>query len=117
MQVHITARHLKLTGAIYSHVAEKISHLEHLAGDIIGAHVVLWHDENKNPSRAFCVKAHLAVPGPDIHVEEYSNDLYAAIDALTLKVERQLRKRKTRRVVAKKSKMRKGAEKARALGI
>ena len=104
MQIHISSRHLKLTGAIQAYVAQKVSHLEHLTEDIIGAHAVLMHDENKTPSRAFCIKIHLGVPGPDIHIEEYNSDLYAGVDLATEKLARMLRKRKTKKIIAKKHK-------------
>ncbi len=94
MQIHVSPRHLKLTAAIHGYVAEKVEHLEHLAGEIVGAHVVLMHDETA--TKAYGVKVHLAVPGPDIHAEDKENDLYAAIDKVVDKLARQLRKRKTR---------------------
>lgn len=103
MQIHISSRHLKLTGAIQAYVAQKVSNLEHLTEDIIGAHVVLMHDENKTPARAFSIKIHLGVPGPDIFIEEYNADMYAGIDLATEKLARMLRKRKTRKVTHKKN--------------
>jgi len=103
MQIHISSRHLKLTGAIQAYVAQKVSNLEHLTEDIIGAHVVLMHDENKTPARAFCVKVHLGVPGPDIHITEYTSDMYAGVDLATEKLARMLRKRKTKKLTHKKS--------------
>ena len=106
-----------MTGAIQAYVAQKISHLEHLTDEIIGAHVVLLHDENKNPSISFCVKAHLAVPGPDIHIEEHHSDLYAAIDLAADKLAGQLRKRKTRRVENKKHVAQRLSERKRKLGL
>ncbi|MDR1192043.1 MAG: ribosome-associated translation inhibitor RaiA [Verrucomicrobiales bacterium] len=105
MQIHISSRHLKLTGAIQAYVAQKVSHLEHLTEDIIGAHVVLMHDENRAPAKAFCVKIHLGVPGPDIHIEEHNADMYAAVDLAVEKLARQLRKRKTKTVTARKHKL------------
>jgi putative sigma-54 modulation protein len=50
------------------------------------------------------------VPGPDIHAEDRENDLYAAIDLVMNKLSRQLRKRKTRLVTAKKHKTKVAAE-------
>ncbi|HEX8371325.1 MAG TPA: ribosome-associated translation inhibitor RaiA [Chthoniobacterales bacterium] len=94
MQIHVSPRHLKLTAAIHGYVAEKVEHLEHLAGEIVAAHVVLMHDETA--TKPYSVKVHLAVPGPDIHAEDKENDLYAAIDKVVDKVAGQLRKRKTR---------------------
>ena len=95
MHIHITPRHLKLTGAIHGFVASKVEHLEHATDQIIGAHIVLWHDQTRAPSKQFCVKVHLAVPGPDIHAEEYADDLYAAVDKVIDKLAAQIRKRKT----------------------
>jgi ribosomal subunit interface protein len=102
MQIHLSPRHLVLTAAIHSHVAEKIEHLETLTDRIIAAHVVLLHDETK--TKQYVVKVHLAVPGPDIHAQDAETDLYAAIDKVAEKLARQLRKRKTKLVSTKKHK-------------
>src|SRR5205809_5771853 len=96
MQIHLSPRHLRLTPALHRHCAEKIEHLEELAGEILAAHIVLIHDEAAKPADRFGVKVHLAVPGPDIYAEEWAEDLYAAIDLVVSKLARQLRKRKTR---------------------
>jgi putative sigma-54 modulation protein len=117
MHIHITPRHLKLTGALQAFVAEKLSHLEHLTDQILGAHVVLWHDETQSPKEAFCVKIHLAVPGPDIHAEMAAEDLYAAVDLVIDKIAQQLRKRKTNLQKKNKSKARKLRERSKRLGI
>lgn len=111
MQIHLSPRHLTLTAAIHSFVAEKIEHLESLADNIVAAHVVLIHDATKKPAQSHCVKVHLAVPGPDIHAEAADEDLYAAIDGVVSKLARQLRKRKTRLVDQKKHKAQKKVEK------
>jgi putative sigma-54 modulation protein len=63
------------------------------------------------------VKVHLAVPGPDIHIEENRSDLYAAVDVAVNKLERQLRKRKTKIVDKKKHKLQKAAERAKKRGL
>jgi len=112
MQIHVSPRHLKLTAAIHGYVAEKVEHLESLAGEILAAHVVLLHDETA--TKSYSVKVHLAVPGPDIHAEDKEKDLYAAIDKVVDKLARQLRKRKTglndntKRVLQVSSERRKG---------
>lgn len=95
MQIHLSPRNVRLTGAIHSYVAEKIMRLEDIASEILAAHVVLVHDESK-ASGSFCVKVHLAIAGPDIHASEVDDDLYAAIDKVSDKLAGQLRKRKTR---------------------
>ena len=116
MQIHLSPRHLKLTAAIHSFVAEKVSHLETLNSHIIAAHVVLVHDENKDPKKAFCIKVHLAVPGPDIHAEDHEADLYAAIDKVIDKLSRQLRKRKTKLKDKKKHDLQRAVENKKLRG-
>jgi len=108
MQIHLSPRHLVLTAAIHSFVAAKIEHLESISDQIIGAHVVLVHDDTR--LKRFVVKVHLAVPGPDIHAQDSDADLYAAIDKVADKLARQLRKRKTRRVLKKKHESRLASE-------
>ena len=115
MQIHLSPRHLRLTAAIHMHTAEKISHLEELAGEIVAAHVVLIHDEAAKPADRFTVKVHLAVPGPDVHAQESAEELYAAIDMVVDTLARQLRKRKTRRTDKRRSKAQK-AERRRRTG-
>lgn len=103
MHIHLSPRHLALTGAINSYVVNKLAHLDNQTDRIIAAHVVLMHDESKKKSN-YVVKVHLALPGPDIHAEDRENDLYAAVDLVMNKLSQQLRKRKTRLVTAKKHK-------------
>jgi putative sigma-54 modulation protein len=103
MHIHLSPRHLTLTGAINSYVVDKVAHLDHQTDHIVAAHVVLMHDESKKKSN-YVVKVHLAMPGPDIHAEDREDDLYAAVDLVVSKLARQLRKRKTRLVLAKKHK-------------
>ena len=98
MQIHLSPRNVRLTGAIHGYITEKIMRLETIASEILAAHVVLVHDEQAASGAYFCVKVHLAISGPDIHASEVDGDLYAAIDKISDKLARQLRKRKTRLV-------------------
>src|ERR1700744_1300768 len=106
MQIHISPRHIKLTAAIHSYVAEKVGHLEHFDADIIGAHVAIWQDETRT-KHAFVIKVHLALPGPDIHAEDHGHDLYQAIDVVSARLAEQLRHRKSRLVKGSREKSRK----------
>jgi putative sigma-54 modulation protein len=111
MHIHLTPQHMTLTAAIHSYVAEKLSHLENIASRILAAHVVLLHDETK--TRKHVVKVHLALPGPDIYAEDAEDDLYVAIDKVTDKLARQLRKRKTRITEHKKHRQQLASEGAK----
>jgi putative sigma-54 modulation protein len=112
MQLHLSPRHLRLTAAIHEYAARKILAIEGIA-DIIAAHVVLISDEAAKPKDRFCVKVHLAVAGPDIHAEERSDDLYAALDGVSGKLTRQLRKRHTARIDKRRQQAQRAREKLR----
>jgi putative sigma-54 modulation protein len=94
MQLHLTPRHLQLTAAIHQAVATQLVQLEHFGIDIIAAHVVLVSTTAPGAAK-YSVKVHLALPGPDIFAEDHESDLYAALELVTAKLARQLRKRKT----------------------
>jgi len=116
MQIHLSPRHLKLTAAIHGYVAGKVEHLEELTSEIMAAHVVLFHDERKDPKKTYTVKMHIALPGPDIHAEDSESDLYVAIDKVLDKVAQQLRKRKTRLKDKTKHTLQRAAERKKSRG-
>ncbi len=112
MQLHLSPRHLRLTAAIHEYAAKKIRAIEGIA-DIIAAHVVLISDATAKPDDRFCVKVHLAVPGPDIHAEERNANLQAALDGVASKLARQLRKRHTAKIDKRRQTKQRAKEKAR----
>jgi putative sigma-54 modulation protein len=116
MEIHLSARNLKLTGALRAYITQKISCLEHLSDQIIGAHVVVHFDENNTPTKQFHVKVHVGIPGPDIHVEQYARDCYEAIDKVETKLMRQLRKRKTKVHEKRQRMIQREAERKRRYG-
>jgi putative sigma-54 modulation protein len=116
MQIHLSPRNLRLTAAIHQYAASKVEHLEDIADDIIAAHVVIVNDEAANPKKQFTVKAHLAVPGPDIHAEECGGDLYAALDKVADRLARQLRKRRTAMVDKRRQKSHRAKEQGKRPG-
>jgi len=95
MKIHYSLRHLKLTAAIRDYVEEKIGSMDRFDHEAFGAHVVLYHDETKG-AKPYCVKAHIAVPGNDLHAETHASDLYEGIDLVVNKVAAQMRKHKTK---------------------
>jgi putative sigma-54 modulation protein len=110
MQIHLSPRNLRLTAAIHQHAVVKILHLEEIADDIIAAHMVLVNDKSAKPNKQFTVKAHLALPGPDVHAEHQGDDLYVVLDEVTDRLARQLRKRRTAIVDKRREKSRRVKE-------
>lgn len=89
MQVDITGHHVELTDAMRSYVNEKFTRLERHY-DSIG-HVQVTLSIEKERQQAACT---LHAAGADLHAEAQDGDMYAAIDALTDKLDRQLVKHK-----------------------
>ena len=116
MQIHLSPRNLRLTAAIHQHTATKILHLEDLADDIIAAHVVIMNDDGAKPDKQFTVKAHLALPGSDLHAAKSGEDLYLVLDEVADRLARQLRKRRTAFVDKRREKARRAKEQRKRPG-
>lgn len=112
MQIHLSPRHLKLTAAIHQHAAGLIVQMEDLA-DIIAAHVVLVHDAVSKPADRFCVKVHLALSGADVFAEASAETIHVALDSVSGKLSRQLRKRKTATIDKTRSKAQRAVKRIR----
>ena len=114
MKIHVTPRHLRLTGAIEQQTVAKIGALAEIDDRVLAAHVVVGQDPAANPESRFMVSARLSVAGPDLHAEEHSSDLYAALDAVATKLARQLRKRKTRLTDQRRARVQRAIETERS---
>jgi putative sigma-54 modulation protein len=94
MNMILSTHNVTLTKAIEEHIISRINKLEHLDRFAIDARVTLEHDKTKAPERQFCCSVRLSVPGPDLFAEDVEGDLYAAIDLVTDKLDRQVVKHK-----------------------
>jgi putative sigma-54 modulation protein len=93
MNLILSTHNVSLSRAIEDHIISRINKLEHFDRFAIHARVTLEHDQTKAPERQFSCSIRLAVPGPDLFAEDVENDLYAAIDLVSKKIEQQIRKR------------------------
>lgn len=89
MQTSITGRHIELTDAIKDYVENKLKRLERHQHSLMNAEVIL--SVNKLVQKA---EAKLDLDGFNIYAEAEDKDLYAAIDALTDKLDRQVHRHK-----------------------
>ena len=92
MKFVLTTHNVKLTTAIEEHILSRIEKLEHFDRWAVDARVTLEHDTTKSPEKHFKCSIRLGVRGPDLYAEDSENDLYAAIDLVTKKIEQQIRK-------------------------
>jgi ribosome hibernation promoting factor len=89
MQLTISGHHVEVTDALKEYVTAKVARLERHNDHITTTHVILSVEKLQQKAEAT-----LHVAGGDIFAFSESEDLYAAIDALTDKLDRQLIKHK-----------------------
>jgi len=89
MNLSVSGHHLEVTPAIRSYVESKIGRVTRHFDHVIDAHVILT--ATKLTQKA---EVTLHVRGKDLHCESEEGDLYAAIDLLADKLDRQVLKYK-----------------------
>jgi putative sigma-54 modulation protein len=89
MQLSITGRHVEVTEAMKNYVTEKFAKLDRYFDQVIDVHVIL--DVEKLAQKA---EATVQVNGATLYAEDTQENLYAAIDALIDKLDRQILKHK-----------------------
>ena len=89
MQLTISGHHIDVTEALREYVTTKMSRLERHHDRITNTHVILSVDKLQQKAEAT-----LHISGADLFADSESQDLYAAIDLLTDKLDRQLIKHK-----------------------
>jgi putative sigma-54 modulation protein len=93
MKLILHTHNVTLTKAIEEHVMDKLDRVEHLDQRIIDARVTLEHDHKRVADKQFTCSIRLSVRGPDLFAEDREEDLYAAIDLVSKKIEQLIRKR------------------------
>ena len=101
MKLILSTHNVTLTKAIEDHIVAKLDKLDHMDQRIVNARVMLEHDHTRIPEKQFSCSIQLGVRGPDLFAEDRENDLYAAIDLVTKKIEQQIRKRHNKRKAVK----------------
>ena len=89
MQLSISGRHIDVTDALKDYVTGKVTKLERHYDHITNIHVVLSVDKLDQKAEA---TAH--VSGAELFADAVSEDLYAAVDMLVDKLDRQVIKHK-----------------------
>lgn len=89
MNLTITGHHLDVTPAIRGYVEDKMGRITRHFDQVIDVSVILAVEKLKHKAE---VNLHLR--GKDIYVESIDEDMYAAIDALVDKLDRQVLKHK-----------------------
>lgn len=93
MNLQLSGHHLEITPAIRSYVTEKLSRITRHFDHVIDANVIMSVDK-----LAQKIEANVHVRGKDIYVECVDANLYAAIDGMVDKLDRQILKHKEKTV-------------------
>ena len=89
MNINITGHHVEVTAAINDYVKAKLDRVIRHFDNVSSVHVILSIDKLKQKAEIT-----LHVKGKDIYADSIDADLYAAIDALVDKLDRQVLKYK-----------------------
>lgn len=116
MKMIVKGRHMDVTPAIRDYAEEKIGRtakiLDHM---IMSAEVELQVEKNRSIQNGHVAEVTVYTKGHVIRAREAASDMYAAIDLVSEKLERQVRKFKTK-IVDRHTKVTPIAEIAAALG-
>ncbi|WP_110968098.1 ribosome hibernation-promoting factor, HPF/YfiA family [Pseudomonas huaxiensis] len=89
MQVNISGQHVEVTQPLREYVEQKLKRLEGHFDKITNVQVILKVEKLQQK-----VEATLQIPGGEVVANAEDADMYAAIDSLADKLDRQLKKHK-----------------------
>lgn len=89
MQLDITGHHLDVTPLLNNYIKDKVTRLKRHFDQVLNIHVILEVQKHNNKA-----EASLNVSGNHIFADATGHDMYAAIDALADKLDRQILKHK-----------------------
>ena len=95
MNLTISGHHLDVTPAIREYVQNKLERITRHFDQVIDSHVILAIDNLTEKDKRQKAEINLRLSGKMVHVESVAQDLYAAIDLLMDRLDRQVMKYKT----------------------
>lgn len=92
MQINLTGHHVDITDALKGYVEDKFERMGRHLDNVIGIHVVLSVEKLRHTAEAT-----LHLNGGKVFADSVHEDMYAAIDGLMDKLDRQVLKFKEKR--------------------
>ncbi|MAD45641.1 MAG: ribosomal subunit interface protein [Oceanospirillaceae bacterium] len=93
MKINISGHHVEITEALQNHVDDKMSKLTRHFDNITNGQVTLTVVKER-----MTAEATIHAAGADLHAKAEHDDMYAAIDQMVEKLDRQLLKHKEKMV-------------------
>ncbi|HLR16823.1 MAG TPA: ribosome-associated translation inhibitor RaiA [Alcanivoracaceae bacterium] len=91
MQIQVVGRHINVTDALRSYVNDKFARIDRHTDDITSVKVTLSPEPNSHKAESA-----IRVAGGELFASAEAHDMYAAIDLLIDKMDRQVRKHKSK---------------------
>ena len=91
MNLHLTGHHVEITPAIRDYVVSKLERINRHFDHVIDVNVIMTVEKLDQK-----IEANVHLSGKDIHVQCNDADMYAAIDGLVDKLDRQVLRHKER---------------------
>ena len=89
MQLNLTGHHIEITDSLRTYVQEKMERVERHFDKVTNSHVILTVENVRHKAEA---TVHMS--GNDVFAENTEDNMYAAIDGLIDKLDRQVKKHK-----------------------
>lgn len=89
MQVSVTGRHVEVTEAMKQHVEDKIGKVKRHFDHVTDVHVILTVEKLEQKAEAT-----VQISGAKLFADDVQEDMYAAIDNMVGKLDRQIIKHK-----------------------
>jgi putative sigma-54 modulation protein len=89
MNLHMTGHHLEITPSMRDYVSSKMTRINRHFDHVIDVNMILTVEKLRQR-----IEANVHLSGKDIFVESADTDMYAAIDLLVDKLDRQIVKHK-----------------------
>lgn len=92
MQINVTGHHVEITPALRDYVDSKLEKIERHFDHVNDVHVILTVEKLRHKA-----EASVHVNGNHLYADEVKDDMYAAIDGLVDKLDRQVVKHKEKK--------------------
>ena len=89
MQLNVTGHHVEVTPALRDYVTSKLERLERHFDHVSNVHVILSVEKLRQKAEAT-----ISITGNNLFADSIDEDMYAAIDAMVDKLDRQIKKHK-----------------------
>lgn len=89
MQLNVTGHHVDITDSMQAYVEQKFEKLERHFDHVTNVHVILMVEKLRQKAEAT-----INISGASLYADAENEDMYAAIDALVDKLDRQIKKHK-----------------------